>query len=51
MPHGEDSDPAYALALRGVDDPLDADFHACAVGVFGPLLACLDDPREGRVQP
>ena len=44
-PHGEDSDPAYALALRGVDNPLDGDFAACAVGVFGPLLACLDDPR------
>ncbi len=47
-PHGEDSDPAYTLALRGVDDPLDADFQACAVSVFGPLRACLDDPR---VQP
>ena len=44
-PHGEDSDPAYALALRGVDDPLDADFVLCAGSIFGPLLACLDDPR------
>ena len=47
-PHGEDSDPAYALALRGVDDPLDGDFQACAVSVFGPLLDCLDDPRVRR---
>ena len=47
-PHGEEADPAYALALRGVDDPLDADFQACAVNIFGPLLACLQDPR---VQP
>ena len=47
-PHGEDSDPAYALALRGAVDPLDVDFMACAASVYGPLLACLDDPRVER---
>ena len=47
-PHGEDSDPAHALALRGVDDPLDDDFLDCAAGVFGPLLAHLHDPRVAR---
>ncbi len=35
---GEDRDPAYRLALRGVDDPLDAEFVECATTVFEPLL-------------
>ena len=42
---GEDSDPAYRLALRGVDDPLDAEFVVCATTVFQPLLNALEDPR------
>jgi exodeoxyribonuclease V gamma subunit len=34
----EGDDPAYRLALRGVDDPLDADFQLLAHRVYGPLL-------------
>ena len=34
---GEGADPAYRLALRGVVDPLDADFDALASAVFEPL--------------
>jgi exodeoxyribonuclease V gamma subunit len=41
----EGNDPAYLLALRGEDDPLDAEFEECAQTLFGPLLACIDDPR------
>ena len=44
-PHAEQNDPAYTLALRGVADPLDDDFHACAVTVLAPLLDSLVDPR------
>jgi len=33
------------LALRGVDDPLDDEFVACAMAVFGPLLSVIEDPR------
>jgi exodeoxyribonuclease V gamma subunit len=43
--HGEDADPAYRLALRGVADPLDADFRACAESVFGAMGAYLEDSR------
>ncbi len=42
---GEDRDPAYKLALRGIDDPLDANFQAAAETVFGALHTYLDDPR------
>jgi exodeoxyribonuclease V gamma subunit len=42
---GEDKHEAYRLALRGVSDPLDADFESCANTVFGPSVAYLDDPR------
>jgi exodeoxyribonuclease V gamma subunit len=42
---GEDTHPAYRLALRGIADPLDADFKACAETVFGLLGAHLDDAR------
>jgi exodeoxyribonuclease V gamma subunit len=42
---GEDKHEAYRLALRGIGDPLDADFIACAETVFGPSGAYLDDPR------
>jgi exodeoxyribonuclease V gamma subunit len=34
----EGDDPAYQLALRGVDNPLDADFQMLAHRVYGPLL-------------
>jgi exodeoxyribonuclease V gamma subunit len=46
-PFGEDRDPAYRVALRGVDDPLDAEFETCAAAVFDPLLAAIDDARLG----
>ncbi|WP_300456025.1 exodeoxyribonuclease V subunit gamma [Accumulibacter sp.] len=43
---GESADPAYRLALRGVDAPLDEDFERCASAVFGPLLDHLEEsPR------
>ena len=48
-PWGEETDPAYRLALRGRPDPMGdgfADFAAHALAVFGPLLACLDDDRR-----
>jgi exodeoxyribonuclease V gamma subunit len=38
-------DPAYRLALRGVDDPLDDEFVACATRVFQPLLDAVEDDR------
>jgi exodeoxyribonuclease V gamma subunit len=42
---GEDRDPAYRLALRGVPDPLDAEFERAAVTVFAPLLEIIVDGR------
>jgi exodeoxyribonuclease V gamma subunit len=42
---GEKDQPGYRLALRGVVDPLDAQFEACAKAVLEPLLACIVDPR------
>jgi exodeoxyribonuclease V gamma subunit len=42
---GEDGHDAYRLALRGIGDPLDTDFKACAETVFGPSGVYLDDPR------
>jgi len=42
---GERDDPGYRLALRGIDDPLDADFIALADEILSPLLAHLHDPR------
>jgi exodeoxyribonuclease V gamma subunit len=44
-PHGEGRDPAFRLALRGVDDPLDDDFERCAAAVFAPLLEVIEDQR------
>ncbi len=44
-PWGEEEDPAYRLALRGVDDPLDEDFEQCAAAVFGPMMKCIEDDR------
>jgi exodeoxyribonuclease V gamma subunit len=41
----ERNEPAYRLALRGHDDPLDAEFDECARTLFEPLLACIKDPR------
>jgi exodeoxyribonuclease V gamma subunit len=43
---GEDQrSPAYPLALRGVDDPLDDEFIASATTVFAPLLEKISDLR------
>ncbi len=44
-PYGEDRDPAYRLALRGIDLPLDDEFVACATAVFAPLFAVIEDER------
>ncbi len=40
--YGESRHPAYGLALRGVDDPLDGEFVELAARVFGPLLRNLE---------
>ena len=45
---GEENHAAYRLALRGIRDPLDADFEDCANTVFGPTRNYLDDPRLPR---
>ncbi|NDH56746.1 MAG: exodeoxyribonuclease V subunit gamma [Betaproteobacteria bacterium] len=42
---GEGEDPAYRLALRGVDEPLDQAFEANARAVFEPMLKSLRDER------
>ena len=39
--HGEETDAAYRLALRGLGDPLDEPFKTLADAVFGPLVAQL----------
>jgi exodeoxyribonuclease V gamma subunit len=44
-PYGEQRHPAYGLALRGVDDPLDDEFVELARRVFGPLSANLDSAQ------
>jgi exodeoxyribonuclease V gamma subunit len=44
-PWGEEEDPAYRLAMRGIDDPLDDDFKQCAVTVFAPMFASIKDDR------
>jgi exodeoxyribonuclease V gamma subunit len=43
--YGEDRDPAYRLTLRGVDDPLDAEFIESATTVFAPLVEVIADER------
>ncbi|WP_300321056.1 exodeoxyribonuclease V subunit gamma [Accumulibacter sp.] len=43
---GEAADPAFKLALRGVAEPLDEAFAACARTVFGPLLEHLEEYRR-----
>lgn len=42
-PWGEQDDPAYRLALRGIADPLDEDFASHARTVFGPLRDHLEE--------
>jgi exodeoxyribonuclease V gamma subunit len=44
-PYGEEEDPAYGLALRGVADPLDEAFERNAATVFAPLLRFIEDSR------
>ena len=44
-PYGEEEDPAYRLALRGVADPLDEAFERNAAAVFAPLLRFIEDAR------
>jgi exodeoxyribonuclease V gamma subunit len=44
-PWGEEEDPAYRLALRGIDDPLDEEFKRCAKTVFSPMMNCIEDDR------
>ena len=41
--HGEDSDPACRIALRGVANPLDEEFTAAATTVFGAMKKYRDD--------
>jgi len=41
---GEDADPYYRLAFRGVD-PLDGEFETLSQTVFGPLLAAMEEGR------
>jgi exodeoxyribonuclease V gamma subunit len=45
---GEKEDAAYRLALRGIEDPLDAEFEECAATVFAPLRGIVDDPRLAK---
>ena len=45
-PFAEQAHPAYRLALRGIADPLDAEFQQTARTVFAPLHACLEDARK-----
>ncbi len=44
-PWGEEKDPAFRLALRGIVNPLDSDFADCAEAVFGTMFRYLEDPR------
>ena len=48
---GEDAHAAYRLALRGIADPLDADFQSCAEAVFGRALSHISDARLKVAQP
>ena len=44
---GESADPAYRLALRGVEEALDETFFTLADRVLAPLLDTLVDARLG----
>jgi len=44
--HGEETDAAYRLALRGLGDPLDKDFKELADTVFGPVVMQLRPEGE-----
>jgi len=45
--YGESTGSAYALALRGVADPLDAEFEGCAREVFLPFMASVVMDEDG----
>jgi exodeoxyribonuclease V gamma subunit len=47
----ESREASYRLALRGVPDPIDADFERCAIAVFEPMLAVIDDPGIRIAKP
>ncbi len=47
-PWAEGDDAHHRLALRGVADPLDAQFDALAQAVYGPLLAHLQGPAAAK---
>jgi len=50
--YGEDRFATYRLALRGIENPLDAAFERCAHAVFDPLIACIEDVRiAAQVEP
>jgi exodeoxyribonuclease V gamma subunit len=44
-PLGESADPAYQLALRGVNNPIDLQFAELAMQIYQPLLDHLEDAR------
>jgi exodeoxyribonuclease V gamma subunit len=45
QPFGESADPAYQLALRGVNNPIDQQFAELALQIYQPLLDHLEDAR------
>jgi exodeoxyribonuclease V gamma subunit len=45
QPFGESADPAYQLALRDVNNPLDPQFAELALQIYQPLLDHLEDVR------
>ena len=47
-PYGEDRDPAYRLALRGVDDPLDDEFDSVRARCSSRCSTHRRRPAEGR---
>jgi exodeoxyribonuclease V gamma subunit len=44
-PFGESADPAYQLALRGVNNPIGPQFAELALQIYQPLLDHLEDAR------
>jgi len=48
-PFGENSDPAYQLALRGLQNPLGEAFSELAQTIYQPMLSHLDDERVGSL--
>jgi exodeoxyribonuclease V gamma subunit len=46
---GENSDPAYQLALRGLQNPLGKAFTELAQTIYQPMLSHLHDDRVGSL--